>query len=61
MENTPSKIAADILNAAMAANKIGINHHSADSIAEAFTTIHAAVHEAAKKDYDASLSSPHIK
>lgn len=59
MENTPARIAADILNAAMAANKIIINQSRESSIAEAFTAIHAAVHEAAQKDYNASLANPH--
>ena len=54
MENTPSRIAADILCAAIAANKIAIHQSSDDALSAVFTTIHAA----AKKDYDSSLSNP---
>lgn len=61
MENTPARIAADILNTAMTSGKISFEEYTAEEVASLFTTIHAAVHEAAKKDYEASLSNPHIK
>jgi hypothetical protein len=54
MESTPSRIAADILIAALGAKNISILTKP-ENIAEAFNTIHAAVHDAAEKDKDADL------
>jgi len=50
MENTPSKIAADILSAAMESKVIYLESTAPEGLAAAFTQIHAAVLEAAKQD-----------
>ena len=59
MENTPVRIAADILNNAIASKAISLESSAPDSYVAAFNIIHAAVHEAAKKDYDANLFKAH--
>lgn len=48
MENSPARIAADILIGAFEAKTLLSN--SPSDIAAAFTEIHKAVHDAAKKD-----------
>lgn len=48
MENTPSRIAADILITAIETKQIYVE--SAAEITTAFNEIHAAVHAAAAKD-----------
>lgn len=53
MENTPSRIAADILVAVIEAKQLYIE--SPVDVVTAFNDIHTAVHEAAKKDYQANL------
>ena len=62
MENTPSKIAGDIVIAALAASGFYKKDSAAtaNEIAAAFTKIHASVFEAAKQDAEAGLSSPLI-